>query len=60
FAIIIWGITQAVQLPSSTLPAVITGMAGVITELIGATFLLIYRSTMEQAVTYTKTLQRIN
>lgn len=60
FAIIIWGIAQAVQLPNSTLPAVITGMSGVITELIGATFLFIYRSTMEQAVTYTKTLERIN
>jgi nitrate reductase gamma subunit len=60
FAIIIWGITQAVQSPNSTLPAVITGMAGVITELIGATFLFIFRSTMEQAVAYTKTLERIN
>lgn len=60
FAIIIWGIAQAVQSPNGTLPAVITGMAGVITELIGATFLFIYRSTMEQAVTYTKTLERIN
>jgi hypothetical protein len=60
FAIIIWGIAQAIQSPSSTLPAVITGMAGIVTELIGATFLFIYRSTMEQAVTYTKTLERIN
>jgi predicted PurR-regulated permease PerM len=60
FFIVIWGIWQAIQLPNSTLPAVITGLAGVITELIGATFILIYRSTMEQAVTYTKTLERIN
>jgi len=60
FAIIIWGITQAIQSPNSTLPAVITGLAGVITEFVGTTFLLIYRSTMEQAITYTKTLERIN
>jgi len=60
FGIIIWGIAQAIQSPNSTLPAVITGLAGVITELIGATFLFIYRSTMEQAVNYTKTLERIN
>lgn len=60
FGIIIWGITQAVQAPDSTLPAVITGLAGVITELIGATFLFIYRSTMQQAANYTRTLERIN
>ena len=60
FAIIIWGITLAIRSPDSTLPAAITGLAGVVTELIGATFLFIYRSTMEQAVNYTKTLERIN
>ncbi len=60
FAIIVWGITQAIALPDSTLPTVVTGLAGVITELIGATFLFLYRSTMEQAVNYTKTLERIN
>ena len=60
FGIIIWGITQAIQQPNSSLPAVITGLAGVITELIGATFLFIYRSTIQQAATYTKTLERIN
>jgi nitrate reductase gamma subunit len=60
FVIIVWGITQAIALPDSTLPTVVTGLAGVITELIGATFLFLYRSTMEQAVNYTKTLERIN
>jgi nitrate reductase gamma subunit len=60
FGIIIWGITQAIKAPDSTLPAVITGFAGVTTEIIGATFLIIYRSTMQQASTYTKTLERIN
>jgi nitrate reductase gamma subunit len=60
FGIIIWGITLAISKHDSSLPAIITGLAGVITELIGATFLFIYRSTMEQAVNYTKTLERIN
>jgi nitrate reductase gamma subunit len=60
FSIIVWGIAQAVQTPQSNLPAVITGLAGVITEVIGATFLFVYRSTMQQAVNYTKTLERIN
>jgi nitrate reductase gamma subunit len=60
FAIIIWGISQALGTPESTLPAVITGLAGVITEFIGATFLFIYRSTIQQAANYTRTLERIN
>jgi nitrate reductase gamma subunit len=58
--IITWGITQAIQRPDSTLPAVITGLSGVVTELIGATFLFLYRSTMQQAASYTRTLERIN
>jgi hypothetical protein len=60
FIIIVWGIAQAIQLPNSTLPSIITGLAGVITEFFGATFLFIYRSTMQQAINYTKTLERIN
>ena len=35
-------------------------IVGVITEFIGATFLFVYRSTVEQAVNYTRTLERIN
>jgi hypothetical protein len=40
--------------------AVLSGIAGVITEFIGATFLFIYRSTVQQAAGYTQTLERIN
>jgi hypothetical protein len=32
----------------------------VITEFIGATFLFIYRSTIQQASSYSRTLERIN
>jgi nitrate reductase gamma subunit len=60
FGIIVWGISQALAQPDSTLSTIVTGFAGVITELIGATFLFIYRSTMAQAVNYTRTLERIN
>jgi len=60
FVIIGWGVVQAVQDPSGDLPAIIAGLAGVITELIGATFLLIYRSTIQQAAEHMKTLERIN
>jgi len=41
-------------------PAVVTTVAGVITEFIGATFLFIYKSTIQQASNYTQTLERIN
>lgn len=60
FGIIVWGIMQAIQTPTSVLPSIVTGFSGVITELIGATFLFVYRSTMQQALNYTKTLERIN
>jgi nitrate reductase gamma subunit len=60
FVIIGWGISRAIQSPNSTLVAVLTGSAGMVTELIGATFLFIYRSTMQQAINYTKILERIN
>jgi len=60
FGIIIWGIYQAIKLPDVIAPATIAGAAGIITEFIGATFLFIYRSTIQQAVNYSKTLERIN
>ncbi|MBN1119515.1 MAG: hypothetical protein JXJ17_00430 [Anaerolineae bacterium] len=60
FVIIVWGISQAIRSPESTIVAVVSGSAGILTELIGATFLIIYRSTMEQAMKYTETLERIN
>ncbi len=34
--------------------------SGLITELIGATFIVIYNSTIKQAITYTDSLERIN
>ena len=60
FAIIVWGISQAIQSPDSVIAASIATGAGVITEFIGATFLFIYRSAIEQAINYSKTLERIN
>ena len=45
---------------SNVTPAIIGGIAGIITEFIGATFLFVYRSTIQQAVGYTRTLERIN
>ena len=60
FAILIWGISQAIRFPNVIAPAAIAVGAGIITEFIGATFLFVYRSAIEQAINYSKTLERIN
>lgn len=60
FSLLAWGLAQAVVTPSATLPATLATSAGVVTEFIGATFLFIYRSTITQAVNYSRTLERIN
>jgi hypothetical protein len=38
----------------------LSGVSGIITEFIGATFLFLYRSTIQQATNHIKTLERIN
>lgn len=58
--IIAWGISQSIKSPNIITPAIIASIVGVITEFIGATFLFIYRSTIEQAIKYSQTLERIN
>jgi len=60
FGILIWGISMALRSSTVVVPSAIASVAGVITEFIGATFLFIYRSTIEQAINYSKTLERIN
>ncbi|MCC5654415.1 hypothetical protein LC609_32465 [Nostoc sp. XA013] len=40
--------------------AAIGGTAGVLTEFIGATFLFVYKSSMQQADKYTEILERMN
>jgi hypothetical protein len=60
FVVVIFGVLRAVQSPGAILPATVASLAGVITEFIGATFLLIYRSAIQQAMDFTKALERIN
>jgi len=60
FGILVWGIWMALSSSTVVVPAAIASVAGILTEFIGATFLFIYRSTIEQAVNYSKTLERIN
>ena len=68
FGFIIYGIIQAFRTKpgvpghdiSALTPAVVATVSGIVTEFIGATFLFIYRSTIQQASHYTQTLERIN
>jgi hypothetical protein len=60
FVVICYGVLRAFQSPDALLPATIASLAGVITEFIGATFLFIYRSAIQQAIDYSKSLERIN
>src|SRR5262249_34589638 len=49
FFIIAFGIWQAVRSQGIVTPAAMATLAGIITEFIGATFLFVYRSTIQQA-----------
>ena len=60
FTFILGSIWLAIQNISNIAPAVVAAAAGVITEFIGATFLFVYRSTLQQATNYLNTLQQIN
>jgi hypothetical protein len=58
YALILLGVWRAID---GTLgAAILTAVAGVITQAIGASFLLIYKSTINQASVYVGMLERIN
>jgi hypothetical protein len=44
----------------STFVPIVSTCSGIITEFIGATFIIIYNSTIKQASTYTESLEKIN
>jgi uncharacterized membrane protein YedE/YeeE len=67
FAIVGFGIylatiqqTKTAITQASISPASIATISGIITQFIGATFLFMYRSTIQQAINYSRTLERIN
>jgi hypothetical protein len=59
FAMVGYGITRAFD-GADIKPALLTTACGLLTEFIAASFLFIYRSTMQQAADYVETLERIN
>ncbi len=60
FVIIGYGVIRVYQSPDNFRPSIVVTVSGVVVEFIAATFLLIYRSTMEQAKEYVNILERIN
>lgn len=61
FVLIIYGVALGYQNPQGNwILAAIGGIAGVFTEFIGATFLFVYKSSMQQANKYTEILERMN
>lgn len=61
FILILYGVALGYQNPNENwIVAAIGGVAGVITEFIGATFLFIYKSSIQQADKYAEILERMN
>lgn len=60
FLLIAVGVTIAYYNPTISMIENASVASGLITELIGATFIVIYNSTIRQAITYTDSLERIN
>jgi hypothetical protein len=59
FGFVLWGVWLAIKTPGQN-TAWIAAISGIITEFIGVTFMVIYRSTMAQASSFMQVLERIN
>jgi len=60
FVLIGYGVTKVFESPDAFRPAVVAACSGILVNLIGASFLIVYRSTMSQAKDYVAILERIN
>ncbi len=60
FALICYGVFQAFETPDVLGPSILTACSGLIVNFIGATFLVVFKSTMSQAQEYMRIIERIN
>jgi hypothetical protein len=60
FTFVLAGIVLSYAQPKLWTTSLVAGVSGIITQFIGATFMVIYRSTMAQANEYMGILERIN
>ncbi len=60
FALVSYGVIVAFTRPDAIKPSLVSAGSGIITEFIGVTFMVIYRSTLAQAGQFMSILERIN
>lgn len=60
FGLIIYGSIMVFQDPKNLNGSIVVAISGLIVNFIGATFLIVYKSVMEQAKEYVTVLERIN
>jgi hypothetical protein len=60
FILIGFGVVKAFENPDLLTPAILSAVSGLLINFIGATFLVLYKSTMSQAKEYVAILERIN
>jgi hypothetical protein len=60
FSVMIWGVAKAFSDSKAFPAATVATSAGVLTQFIGGSFLLVYRSAIRQAMMYSATLERMN
>jgi hypothetical protein len=60
FSIILWGVGISISRPDAIKTSQLAALSGIVTEFIGLSFMLIYRSTMTQANQFMDVLERIN
>ncbi len=61
FGFVLWGVLVSVRQPATlTSTSGVSLLSGIITEFIGATFMVIYRSTVAQANEFVSVLERIS
>jgi len=60
FGFVLAAVVMSLNHPQITPAALVAGLSGIITQFIGATFLVIYKSTMAQANEFMSVLERIN
>jgi hypothetical protein len=60
FSLICFGITKGFSTPTSLNASILTTVSGTLVEFIGATFLVLYKSSIQQAKENINVLERIN
>jgi len=60
FGFVMWAVWLSIGQPKITPTSIVASSAGILSQFIGATFMLIYRSTMSQANSFMHILERIN